>query len=132
MGAHTGSACLCVSSAKPIVGVCDDEIPPTILAMQNLHKYARASTHILPQRLTVWLRMIRASHIAVRRVETPLPGLARGRGPVLVARLEQPAYEISQPPIARIPMIFSVPELLQSNSRRFKRESNYPDIGPDA
>src|SRR5215472_3227495 len=33
IGAQTGSACFFASSAKPIVGVCDEPIPPTILAM---------------------------------------------------------------------------------------------------
>src|SRR5256885_5618094 len=33
IGAQTGSVCLFASSAKPIVGVCEEPMPPTILAM---------------------------------------------------------------------------------------------------
>src|SRR3954468_8967274 len=33
MGAHTGSCCLFASSAKPMVGVCEVAMPPTIVAM---------------------------------------------------------------------------------------------------
>src|SRR5262252_2135546 len=36
MGAHTGSLCLCLSSANPIVGVRDEPIPPTILAIPTI------------------------------------------------------------------------------------------------
>jgi hypothetical protein len=35
IGAHTGSLCLFASSAKPIVGVCEEPIPPTILAISS-------------------------------------------------------------------------------------------------
>src|SRR5262245_47864679 len=32
IGAHTGSCCLLASSAKPMVGVCEEAMPPTIVA----------------------------------------------------------------------------------------------------
>src|SRR5467141_2289258 len=35
IGAQTGSVCLFASSAKPIVGVCDEPMPPTILAISD-------------------------------------------------------------------------------------------------
>src|SRR5437763_6725860 len=42
MGAQTGSVCVFVSRANPIVGACEEPIPPTILAMCNRPRDPRA------------------------------------------------------------------------------------------
>src|SRR5579862_2092461 len=96
MGAQTGSRCLLASSAKPIVGVCDEPIPPTILAMSNYPRPPPAGAEALEIELFVERDVVLAAVALVVVHEPPDVG-GLDEVPLVVVPLErslQPAEQL--------------------------------------
>src|ERR1700761_2342425 len=68
IGAQTASFCLLVSSAKPIVGVWEEAIPPTMVAIKNSGKTRTTGTGVQ--------NTGRASRGLAGRANGPLYGVA--------------------------------------------------------
>src|SRR5215475_7100103 len=88
IGAQTGSLCLCVSSANPIVGVCDEPIPPTILAMSTTLNGPGRGLRSEVQLFVEWDAVLAAIALVVVHEPPHVDGL--GEHAVLVVELDRP------------------------------------------